>query len=150
MLFPFLSLSRSIYMYMLFQRCTCDLAILHEPELLLRIPPSACCFRLEPHRHVGGFDAQRNKGIRSVSRRRRRPFSPLDNQFDGFQPLPRFSIIPETNTKQGIAVLFRQTFRSPLPNLRAWNHMEQTSNNLDVLSALLFVSASFVAVPFFM
>ena len=74
MLFPFFSLSRSIYLYMLFQRCANNFTILHEPELLLRIPPSACCFRLESHRHVGGVDAQRNKSVLPRMRLRRCPF----------------------------------------------------------------------------
>ncbi len=58
----------------------------------------------------GGFDTQGNKGVHRISRRRRCPVSSLDNQFDRFQPLSQFCIISETNAKQGIAVLFRQTF----------------------------------------
>lgn len=73
---------------MLFQRGTGDIAIFHEPELLLGIPSSVCCFNPGPHRHVKGLDLQMNNRVSGVSRRRRRPVSLLDNQLDRFDPLP--------------------------------------------------------------
>jgi hypothetical protein len=33
---------------------------------------------------------------------------------DRLQPLPRLCIVPETNAQEGIAVLFHQSFGSPL------------------------------------
>ncbi len=48
---------------MLFKRRADYFIILYEPELFLRIPPSACCFRLEPYRHVGNFDVSVSKSF---------------------------------------------------------------------------------------
>ena len=116
MLFTIFYLSRSIYLYMLFQGGACDISILHEPELLFRTPPSTCCFGLQARLHVNSFDVQRNKSVRCITRLWRCPISPLD-QLDRLQPLARLGIIPETNAEKGIAILFCQTFSSPLPGL---------------------------------
>ncbi len=53
--------------------------------------------------------------IRTISRRRRRPFCPFDNQLDRLQPLPQLRVVPETNAQQGLAVLFHEILGSSLP-----------------------------------
>ena len=57
---------------------------------------------------------ERNKSVRIIAWRGRRPFRFFNDQFDCFQPLPRNGIIPKANAKKDITVLFRQTFCSPL------------------------------------
>jgi hypothetical protein len=106
---------RPIYMYMLFKRRPGNLAILHKPQLLLRIPPAARCFRLKPRRHIRGCNAQGNKGFRGVLLRVRRPVRPFDNQLDRLQALSQFFIVPESNAEQGAAVFFHQALGPMLP-----------------------------------
>jgi len=95
---------------MLFQGGAGYLSVFHEPELLFRIPPSACCFGLRSRRHVEGVDAQGDKRVDRITRRGRGPVSTFHDQLDRLQPLPRFPIILETNAQQGIAVLFDEPF----------------------------------------
>ncbi len=104
---------------MLFQGCARDFTVLHKPEPLPGIPPSACCcFGLQPHRNVSGFYTQRHKGVHTIARRRRLPFSPFDNQLDRLQPLPQRCVVPGTNAQQGLAVFFHEVLGTPLPRLK--------------------------------
>jgi len=69
MVFSLSKVLRHIYLYMLFQGRARDFSVFHEPKSLLRIPPAACRFGLEPHRHVGGIDAQGHQGVCDILRR---------------------------------------------------------------------------------
>ena len=99
---------------MLFQGRPLNFAVPYKPQFLFWIPPSARVFGLLTHGHVLYRDAQWHESVRGIARFRRCPFSSFDDKFDRFDPLPRLRIIPESDAKQGIAVLFHQAFGPPL------------------------------------
>ena len=101
-------------MYMLFQRRSFDFPIPDKPQPRLRVPSA--------FRRLRGFhqllfrksNPHRDKRVVGITLRRG-PFSLFYNQLDRLQPLLRLRIIFETNAKQGIAILFHESFGAGLP-----------------------------------
>ncbi len=112
------SLFRSIYIYMLFERRSRDLAVLHSPKPLLRVPSASCSLGLRTSGHILDPYAQMNDVIVGIAWLRRQPRRAFDDQFDRLQALPLLGIVPEANASKSSPYFAAKVFVPRWPGFR--------------------------------
>lgn len=109
---------KPIYIYILFQFCSCHLAVTHKPHLTFRVPFCTSCLGLVPYWHIGSGNTQGNdRNVREAGWRRS-PVIPLYDEFNGLDSLLVFCIVAESDTDQRIAVFTYKPFGAVLPRFQ--------------------------------
>jgi hypothetical protein len=101
-----------------FQNAPFNLPERNEPQLLFRVPSSPCRLGLLFQFLLRKGDSDRNTRIIGIARRRRRPLLFVNNDLDGFEPLPTHFVITVANTDEGIAVFLKKLDSPFLPRFQ--------------------------------